>query len=341
MKRALISGISGQDGSYMAELLLKYGYEVHGLIRKSSQLKYSSYVPLWEKEKNSHLTLHYTDLSDHVSLRRIINNVKPDEFYHFAGQSHVGLSFEIPEVTVEETALATLRLLEICRSLPSPPRIFHAASAEVFGHPTSFFQTEKTPFRPVNPYGCAKVCAANLCSVYRESHGMFIVNGILYNHESPRRAANFVTRKITMAAARAYNGTKEILELGNLESERDWGYAPQFVYGMWRSLQQDLPTDYVLATGKSTSVRNFVIAAFSSIGITLEFKGCGEFEHAIDSKSGQTLLRVNSKFLRPQDSHYLVGDATKAMTDFNWNPDIFGTRLAEILTQAEVDNFIP
>src|SRR6478736_10382513 len=219
MKRALISGITGQDGSYLAELLLEKGYAVHGLVRRSSQFNRARIEHL--RREGKPLELHYADLSDQTTLRRIITKIRPDEFYHLAGQSHVGLSFEIPESTVAETAVATLSLLEICRDLDSPPRFFHAASSELFGVPVNFPQTEETPVRPVNPYGCAKAFAANLCRVYREAHGMFVVNGILYNHESPRRGENFVTRKISTSAARIKAGLQDCLWLGNLSSGRD------------------------------------------------------------------------------------------------------------------------
>jgi GDPmannose 4,6-dehydratase len=335
VKVALISGITGQDGSYLAELLLEKGYAVHGLVRRSSQFNRARIEHL--RKDGKHLELHYADLGDQTTLRRIFTKVRPDEFYHLAGQSHVGLSFEIPESTVAETAVATLSLLEICRDLEKLPRFFHAASSEVFGVPTHFPQTEETPFRPVNPYGCAKAFAANLCSVYREAHNMFVVNGILYNHESPRRGESFVTRKIATTVARISKGSDEVLELGNLDSERDWGYAPQFVDAIWRTLQQTKADDYVIATGTSTTVRDFATAAFQEAGIELEFSGQGENEQAIDSKSGKPLLRVNPKFFRAVDSHQLLGDPTKAKQILDWIPNISGIKVAELLTRAEIE----
>jgi GDPmannose 4,6-dehydratase len=248
----------------------------------------------------------------------------------------VGLSFEIPESTVAETAIATLGLLEICRDLASPPRFFHAASSEIFGVPANSPQTEETPYRPVNPYGCAKAFAANLCRVYREAHGMFVVNGILYNHESPRRGENFVTRKIASTVARIAKGSDELLELGNLDSERDWGWAPQFVDAIWRTLQQDTADDYLLATGTSTTVREFAAAAFSTVGIKLSFAGSDENEHAIDTETGRLLLRVNPKFFRRVDSHRLVGDPSSAKATLGWTPDLSGTQVAALLVQAEM-----
>lgn len=334
MKRALISGITGQDGSYLAELLLEKGYAVHGLLRRSSQFNRSRIEHLRSERKS--LELHYADLGDQTTLRRLITKIRPDEFYHLAGQSHVGLSFEIPESTVSETAIATLSLLEICRDIEYPVRFFHAASSEVFGVPSISPQTEETPFRPVNPYGCAKAFAANLCRVYREAHGMFIVNGILYNHESPRRGENFVTRKIASTVARIARGTDEVLELGNLDSERDWGWAPQFVDAIWRTLQQSEAGDYVLATGTSTTVRDFAIAAFDEVGISLDFSGHGESEHAVDRKSGRVLLRVNPRFFRAVDSHRLCGDPSRAKEILGWQPDLSGTLVARNLTRFEL-----
>jgi GDPmannose 4,6-dehydratase len=334
MKRALISGITGQDGSYLAELLLDKGYAVYGLLRRSSQFNRARIEHL--RNEGKPLELHYADLGDQTTLRRLISRIQPHEFYHLAGQSHVGLSFEIPESTVNETAIATLGLLEICRDLPTPPRFFHAASSEIFGVPADSPQDEQTPFRPVNPYGCAKTFAANLCRVYREAHGMFVVNGILYNHESPRRGESFVTRKIASTVARIQSGAKEILELGNLNSERDWGYAPEFVEGMWKSLQLSAADDFIFATGTSTTVRDFAIHAFREAGIELTFRGTGENEQAFDSVTGIEMLRVNPKFFRPVDSHRLVGNPAKAQKILGWSPQVSGNRVAEILTRAEI-----
>ncbi len=334
--RALISGITGQDGSYLAELLLDKGYEVHGLLRRSSQFNRARIEHL--RREGKPLELHYADLGDQTTLRRLITRIRPDEFYHLAGQSHVGLSFEIPESTVAETAVATLGLLEICRDLENPPRFFHAASSEIFGVPADSPQTELTPFRPVNPYGCAKAFAANLCSVYREAHGMFVVNGILYNHESPRRGESFVTRKIASTVARIAKGSQETLELGNLNSERDWGWAPQFVDAIWRTLRQDSATDYLLATGTSTTVRAFAIAAFQEAGVSLQFSGSDENEQAIDPATGRVLLRVNPKFFRPVDSHQLMGNPAKAKRLLGWTPDISGSEVARMLTRAELES---
>lgn len=332
MKSALISGITGQDGSYLAELLLAKGYAVHGLVRRASQFNRGRIEHL--RADGRALELHYADLHDQTTLRRVFTRVQPDEFYHLAGQSHVGLSFEIPESTVAETAIATLSLLEICRDLGKAPRFFHAASSEIFGVPESFPQDEETPLRPVNPYGCAKAFAANLCRVYREAHGMYVVNGIMYNHESPRRGESFVTRKIAEAAARIAQGSAEVLELGNLDSARDWGYAPEYVAGIWATLQQDRAEDYVLATGQLTTVREFAIGAFEAAGITLEFTGAGLAETACDAASGRTVLRVNPGFFRRIDSHRLVGNPSKAKEVLGWEASIAGMEVARKLTRA-------
>ncbi len=332
MKTALISGITGQDGSYLAELLLDKGYAVHGLVRRSSQFNRGRIEHL--RSEGRGLELHYADLHDQTTLRRVFSRVKPDEFYHLAGQSHVGLSFEIPESTVAETAIATLSLLEICRDMERPPRIFHAASSEIFGVPESFPQSEETAMRPVNPYGCAKGFAANLCRVYREAHGMYVVNGIMYNHESPRRGESFVTRKIAEAAARIAEGSAEVLELGNLDSARDWGYAPEYVEGMWAAVQQEGAEDYVFATGKLTTVREFAIGAFGEAGVRLEFEGEGVEEVARDVASGRRILRVNPGFFRRIDSHRLVGNPAKAKAVLGWEATVTGIEVARKLTRA-------
>lgn len=334
MKKALISGITGQDGSYLAELLLGRGYQVHGLVRRSSQFNRGRIDHLRMAEKSPEL--HYADLSDHTTLRRIFTRVQPDEFYHLAGQSHVGLSFDIPESTVSEAAISTLTFLEICRDMPSPPRFFHSSSSEIFGIPDHSPQNEDTPFLPVNPYGCAKAFATNLCRVYRAAHGMFVSNGILYNHESPRRGENFVTRKIASTVARIAEGSEEVLELGNLDSVRDWGWAPEYVEAIWKCLQTDKPDDFVLATGTSTSVREFVIAAFEQAGIGAVFHGVGDSEYAVHAESGKPLLRVNRHFFRPIDSHHLSGDSSMARTHLGWNPTIVGAQVARELTSAEM-----
>src|SRR5216110_2822563 len=268
-KVALITGITGQDCSYLAELLLGKGYGVHGIVRRTSNLLRSRIEHLRRDESiyEKRLFLHYGDLSDGTTLRRIFKEVRPTEVYHLAGQSHVGLSFEIPESTCEEAGMATLRLLEIVRSQPQPLRFYHASSSEIFGNACEIPQTESTPMRPTSPYGCAKAFATQLARVYRESYGVFVCNGILYNHESPRRGENFVTRKIARAAARIARNLDTGLPLGDLESQRDWGRAQDYVQAMWLMLQHHTADDYVVATGETHSVREFVEAAFAVVDL--------------------------------------------------------------------------
>ena len=270
-KVALITGITGQDGSYLTELLLQKGYAVHGIVRRTSNLLRSRIEHLRRDDKiyGKSLFLHYGDLSDTTTLRRIFREVAPGELYHLAGQSHVGLSFELPESTCDEAGMATLRLLEIVRDQSPNVKFYHASTSEIFGNASESPQTEETPMRPTSPYGCAKAFATQLCRVYRQSYGMFVCNGILYNHESPRRGENFVTRKIARSAARISRGLDVDLVLGNLESERDWGRAQDYVVAMWMMLQHDKPDDFVVATGETHSVRDFVEAAFKALGLAL------------------------------------------------------------------------
>lgn len=331
MPRALITGITGQDGSYLADLLLDKGYEVHGMVRRASMFNRSRIEHLRDDPGiyGKSLFLHYADLTDTTTLRRLLSRVKPEELYHLAGQSHVGLSFEIPESTCQESATATLALLEICRDLTSPPRVYHAASSEIFGSPDRAPQSEETAHRPVSPYGCAKAFATNLCRVYRESFGLFVCNGVAYNHESPRRGENFVTRKIVTTAARIAAGSGEVLELGNLDAERDWGFAPEYVEAMWRMLQQDMADDYILATGTSTSVRDFAAAAFTAVGIHLAFEGQETGEVGRDRATGRILVRVNPRFYRAADPAHLVGNPAKARECLGWSAAIAGPAVAE------------
>ena len=269
---ALITGITGQDGSYLAELLLAKGYAVHGLVRRTSNLLRSRIEHLRNDAAiyNKTFFLHYSDLSDATTLRRIFKNVQPTEVYHLAGQSHVGLSFEIPESTCEEIAMSTLRLLEICRDQPQPVRIYHASTSEIFGATTEVPQTEETPFRPTSPYGCAKAFATQTARVYREAYGLFVCNGILYNHESPRRGENFVTRKISRHVARIARGLTQQLTLGNVQSRRDWGHAEDYVRAMWQMLQHSRADDFLVATGETHSVLEFAQAAFEVVGLPWE-----------------------------------------------------------------------
>jgi GDPmannose 4,6-dehydratase len=320
-KIALITGITGQDGSYLTELLLEKGYAVHGVVRRTSNLLRSRIEHLRRDEHlyDKSLFLHYGDLSDGTTLRRIFSEVRPGEIYHLAGQSHVGLSFEIPESTCEEIGMATLRLLEIARDQPAPVKFYHASSSEIFGSATESPQTETTPLQPASPYGCAKAFATQLARVYRDSYGLFVCNGILYNHESPRRGENFVTRKITRAVARIARGLDHELALGSLESRRDWGRAQDYVVAMWMMLQRDTPADYVVATGETRSVRDFVEAAFAVVDLPW-----------------QKYVKHNPAFDRPTDPARLVGSPAKIKADLGWHPQGSFDDLVREMVEAEL-----
>lgn len=335
-RRVLISGITGQDGSYLAEALVAKGCEVHGLVRRLSHTDGSRLRHLDGLMREQRIVLHAADLSDRGAIRRIFESVSPAEFYHLAGQSHVGLSFEIPESTFTEVAGSTLALLEICRDLPEPPRFYHAGSSEIFGNPAEVPQNEESAYRPTSPYGCAKAFAVNLCRVYREAYGLFVSSGIAYNHESVRRGETFVTRKIVRSAVRAARGDDQVLELGNLNARRDWGYAPEFVDGIQRILQHHEAGEFILATGALTSLREFVAGAFRAVGIDIEFRGEGSEEIGLDAGTGTLLLRVNPRFFRPLDPLNLVGDASKAARELGWRPTFTGIDLAAKLVSDEL-----
>ena len=334
MHCALITGITGQDGSYLAEHLLAQGYTVHGLVRRASMFNRSRIDHL-RKAQPDRLVLHYGDLNDLTSLRRLLRKISPREVYHLAGQSHIGLSFEIPEVTCQENGMATLGLLEALRDLDYPVRFYHAGSSEMFGAPPAAPQTEATPFNPVNPYGCAKAFATQLCRVYRSAYGVFACSGIAYNHESPRRGENFVTRKITLGAARIKAGLQTVLHLGNLEARRDWGYAPEYVVAMWQMLQADKPQDCILATGRACSVREFAAAAFAELGFAVEFESTGVAEFGRRKDTGEVVLRVDPHYFRPLESSELVGDATLARKSLGWAPQITGTEVARRMARED------
>jgi GDPmannose 4,6-dehydratase len=321
VKKALITGITGQDGSYLTELLLEENYEVHGVVRRTSSLDRSRLNHLYSDPKihGHRLFLHYADLDDPTTLRRVLAKSAPDELYHLAGQSHVGLSFEIPESTCEMTAMGTLRLLEMVRDLPKTPRMFHAASSEIFGRPAQFPQDEQTPMAPVNPYGCAKAFAARMVMIYRETYGLFACNGIMYNHESPRRGENFVTRKICRAAAAIKLGLEKDLHLGDTTAQRDWGYARDYVRGMWLTLQQKKAEDFVFATGQLHSVQDVVETAFGVVGLNWK-------KH----------VKKDKRFMRPAEPLRLVGNATKAGCLLKWKPKTSFTQLITEMTQAEM-----
>ncbi len=335
MKSALILGITGQDGSYLAEQLLAEGWAVHGLVRRASMFNRSRIEHLRAAPAPGRLTLHYGDLTDVTSLRRILEKEKPAEIYHLAGQSHVGLSFEIPEVTCEENGTATLSLLEILRDLGYPVKLYHAASSEIFGAPAAAPQNEATACNPVNPYGCAKAFAAQLCRVYRNAYGLFACNGIAYNHESPRRGENFVTRKITLGAARIKAGQQAEIALGNLDARRDWGWAPEYVAAMRLMLAAPAADDYILATSRACSVRDFATAAFAELGFELAFEGQGTAEVGRRKDTGAVVLRVDSKFYRPVESTTLVGDATRAKTKLGWAARTVGGDVARLMARAD------
>lgn len=328
MPIALITGITGQDGSYLAEFLLEKGYEVHGVMRRSSSFNTERiehlYLDEWVRDMHSRrlLNLHYGDMTDSSSLIRIINEVRPDEIYNLAAQSHVKVSFDVPEYTAEADAIGVLRLLEAVRILHMEKkcRIYQASTSELFGLVQEIPQTETTPFYPRSPYSVAKLYAFWIMKNYRESYGMYTANGILFNHESERRGENFVTRKITLAAARIAAGKQDMLYLGNLNARRDWGYAPDYVECMWLILQQPEPDDYVVATGEYHSVREFATLAFARAGIELEWHGSGLDETGVDRATGRTLVKVDPRFFRPADVEQLLGNPAKARERLGWNP---------------------
>ncbi len=321
-KRALITGITGQDGSYLAELLLGNGYEVHGVVRRTSSLDRSRLSTLYTNQEvyGKVLQLHYADLDDTTSLRRILTKSAPDEIYHLAGQSHVGLSFEIPESTCEMTAMGTLRLLEMVRDLPKSPRFFHAASSEIFGKPAQYPQDESTPMAPVNPYGCAKAFATQMVTIYRNTFGLFCCNGIMYNHESPRRGENFVTRKICRAAAAIKLGLEKELLLGDTSAQRDWGHARDYVRGMWLTLQHPTAEDFVFATGTLHTVQDVVETAFGVVGL-----------------DWQKHVRQDARFMRPAEPLRLTGNPAKAKALLKWEPKTSFKELITEMTESELD----
>ncbi len=319
MKKALITGVTGQDGSYLAEFLLEKGYEVYGMIRRSSS-DYRERIAHLEGMPNFHL--RFGDLGDSLSLVRLIREIKPDEIYNLAAQSHVQVSFDVPEYTADVVAAGVLRILEAVRvcGLEKSCRIYQASTSELYGKVEEVPQSESTPFHPYSPYAVAKQYGYWIVKEYREAYGMFCCSGILFNHESERRGETFVTRKITMAAARIAQGKQDKLYLGNLDSLRDWGYAKDYVECMWLILQNDRPEDYVIATGEQHSVREFAALAFQYAGIELEWQGEGMDEKGIDKVSGRTLIEVNPDFYRPTDVVNLLGDPAKARRELGWNP---------------------
>lgn len=331
MKRALITGVTGQDGSFLAEFLLEKGYEVHGIIRRSSSYNQERLEDILSQEEvdaikniinNKNFHLHYGDLTDTSNIIRLIGEIRPDEIYNLAAQSHVRVSFDMPEYTADVDALGTLRILEAVRilGLTEKTRIYQASTSELYGKVQEVPQKETTPFYPRSPYGVAKLYAYWITKNYRESYGMFAVNGILFNHESERRGETFVTRKITLAAARIAQGKQDKLYLGNLDALRDWGYAKDYVECMWLMLQHDTPEDFVIATGEMHSVREFATLAFKYAGIEIEWQGEGINEKGIDKATGRVLIEVDPKYFRPAEVDQLLGDPTKAKKLLGWNP---------------------
>ncbi len=341
MKTALITGITGQDGSYLAEHLLSQGYKVHGIIRRASTFNTERLDHLYQDphESGASLFLHYGDVSDGSNLNRLLEKIRPDEIYHLAAQSHVRVSFDLPEYTGDVTGLGTVRLLDAIKDSGLKTRFYQASSSEMFGsvRPENLPITEATPFHPRSPYGVAKVYAYWITRNYRESYGLFASNGILFNHESPRRGETFVTRKISRGLARIKLGREEKLFLGNLDAKRDWGYAPDFVVGMQLMLQQEKPGDYILATGESHSVREFVELAAKELGMEIEWKGEGLAEEGIDKKSGRTIIAIDPKYFRPAEVDVLLGDYAPAKKDLGWEPKVKFAELVKIMAQADLE----
>ena len=338
MKKALITGITGQDGSYLTELLLEKGYEVHGIIRRASTFNTHRIDHLYEDqlEGNPGMILHYGDLTDSSSLNRILEKIQPDEIYNLAAQSHVQVSFEVPEYTAEVDGLGTLRLLDAIRETGVPARFYQASTSELFGKVHEVPQSETTPFYPRSPYGVAKQYSFWIVKNYREAYGLHASNGILFNHESPRRGETFVTRKITMAVARISRGLQNCLYVGNVNAQRDWGYAPDYVQMMWMMLQQDQADDYVAATGEMHSVREFIEKSFSHVGIALDWQGEGADEVAIDPANGQAVVRMDKRYYRPCEVDQLLGDATRAKERLGWKPTVKFDELVEIMTAGDL-----
>ena len=340
MKTALITGVTGQDGAYLARLLLTKGYIVHGIKRRASLFNTQRVDGIYADphDVRSRFHLHYGDLSDATNLIRIVQETQPDEIYNLAAQSHVQVSFETPEYTANSDALGTLRLLEAIRILGMADRVrfYQASTSELYGKVQAVPQTETTPFYPRSPYGVAKLYAYWITVNYREAYGLHASNGILFNHESPVRGETFVTRKITMAAARIRQGIQDKLYLGNLSAQRDWGFAGDYVEGMWRILQRDIPDDYVLATGETHTVREFCERAFARVGIVLEFRGVGADEVGIDSATGNAVIAIDPRYFRPTEVDLLVGDATKSRELLGWTPHVRFAELVDMMADADV-----
>jgi len=335
MKKALITGVNGQDGSYLAELLLEKGYEVHGIVRRSSSFNRRRIDALRQGHDAGAFNLHYGDMSDDRNLLRLMEEIVPDEVYNLASQSHVKISFEMPHYSLDVNGAGTLKLLSAMQDVCPESRFYQASSSELYGRATESPQTEQTPFHPCSPYAVSKLYAYWITVNYRETYGLHASNGILFNHESPRRGENFVTRKITQTVARIVEGQEDCLFVGNLNARRDWGYAPDYVDAMWRILQQETPDDYVIATGKSHTVREFIEAAFGCVDIQLNWTGDQENECGVEAKTGRTLVRVDPRYYRPIEPGLLVGDASKARTVLNWEPSVEFSDLVGLMVKAD------
>jgi len=336
LKRALITGITGQDGSYLTELLLGKGYEVHGMLRRSSSFNTGRIDHLYNDPEilDKRMFLHYGDLTDSSNLNRLLEKIEPDEIYNLGAQSHVHVSFEVPEYTAEVDAIGTLRFLDAIKDTGVKAKFYQASTSELYGKAQEVPQNEKTPFYPRSPYGVAKIYGYWIIVNYREAYDLFACNGILFNHESPRRGPTFVTRKITRAAARIKHGIQEKLVLGNLEAKRDWGYAPEYVEGMWRMLQQEEPDDFVMSTGESHTVREFVYLAFRELNIELRWEGKGVNEKGVD-ENGTIRVEIDERYFRLTEVDFLIGDASKAEKELGWKATTVFEDLVTIMAEAD------
>jgi GDPmannose 4,6-dehydratase len=337
MIKAIITGITGQDGSYLAELLLEKGYEVHGIIRRSSSFNTARIDHLYNDKTiyNKELFLHYGDLADSSNLNRLLEKIQPDEIYNLGAQSHVKVSFEVPEYTADIDAIGVLRFLDAIKETGIETKFYQASTSELFGKAQEIPQTENTPFYPRSPYAVAKQYAYWIIKNYREAYGLFAVNGILFNHESPRRGETFVTRKITRAVTRIKEGLQDNLSLGNMDSKRDWGFAKEYVEGMWLMLQQDEPEDFVLATNETHTVREFVELSFKTVGMNIEWQNEKENELGIDSNTGKILVKIDPRYYRPTEVDLLLGDPSKALNILGWEPKIKFSELVKLMIHAD------
>ncbi len=336
-KKALITGITGQDGSYLTEMLLEKGYEVHGIIRRASSFNTKRIDHLYRDphEREVNLFLHYGDMTDSSNMNRLLEKIDPDEIYNLAAQSHVQVSFEVPEYTAETDAIGTLRMLDAIKETGIRTRFYQASTSELYGKVQEVPQKETTPFYPRSPYGVAKLYGYWIVVNYREAYGLHASNGILFNHESPRRGEIFVTRKITMAAASIKEGLQDCLFIGNLNARRDWGYAPDYVKAMWMMLQHDSPNDYIIATGQMHTVREFTEKSFARLGMPLRWEGEEADEVGINTETGKVVVRVDPRYYRPAEVDQLCGDPTRAKTQLGWQPTVTFERLIEIMVDAD------